>query len=708
MTLERDTLLHDRYRIKEILGQGGMGFVYRAIDERLGVEVAVKENLFTTDEYARQFRLEAEILARLRHPNLVRVTDHFVIENQGQYLVMDSIEGEDLRQRMDRLVTIPEDEVILIGIAMCDAISHLHSRNPPILHRDIKPGNVKITSNGHIYLVDFGLAKIMVGTEDTTTGARAMTPGYSPPEQYGTARTDVRTDIYSLGATLYAAMTGVIPEDALARAMGNSELTPVRKRNPSVSRRLASVIEKAISIKVDDRFQTADEFRLALFQCNPRTLPLNGEILVEPPPVSNKFVDKKKPEEPITDSSKLDNLPVTPPSIPPRQKKEMGKGFWIFISFVLLLLLMAVVAVPYFWAPISNIITGLIYTPSFTSIITETPGSTGSTSLPVPSKSVSRTPSPTGTLIIPPARTATNSNILTPTSSPTIKPAPVFTPVGGGTSQIAFSSDRTGIPQIFISNTNEENPLQITNLNEGACQPDWSPDGQQLVFISPCGGNTDSYSGARLYLINLDGSNLIELPTIEGGDYDPAWSQDGTRIAFTSLRDGYTQIYMINLESNSVERLTHTDASQSARQPAWNPMASEIAYSQKKYDAWEIWVMTDVGTGAFRLVLSSPENWDFLPDWSPNGDMVLFSQSKKLSATSWLMSFPIDRSSTYAVPVIKGEYASAADYSPDGLWLAFENTDGVNTDIYMLDLSNGLRQRITSDPAKDFDPSWRP
>src|SRR5512142_1467313 len=125
MTLERGTLLHKRYRIVEILGQGGMGSVYRAIDENLGVEVAVKDNLFTTEEYARQFRREAVILASLRHPNLPRVTDHFVIEGQGQYLVMDYIEGEDLRQRMDRVGVISEEEAILIGAAMCDALSYL-------------------------------------------------------------------------------------------------------------------------------------------------------------------------------------------------------------------------------------------------------------------------------------------------------------------------------------------------------------------------------------------------------------------------------------------------------------------------------------------------------------------------------------------------------------------------------------------------------
>ena len=154
MTLERGSLLNRRYRIVEILGQGGMAAVYRAIDENLGVEVALKENLFTTDEYARQFRREAVILANLRHPNLPRVTDHFVIEQQGQYLVMDYIEGEDLRQRMERIGSLPEQDVIIIGVALCDALTYLHSRSPQVLHRDIKPGNVKITPSGQIFLVD--------------------------------------------------------------------------------------------------------------------------------------------------------------------------------------------------------------------------------------------------------------------------------------------------------------------------------------------------------------------------------------------------------------------------------------------------------------------------------------------------------------------------------------------------------------------------
>ena len=264
MTIERDSLLINRYRILEILGQGGMGSIYRAEDENLGVHVAVKENLFTSEEYARQFRREAVILANLRHPNLPRVTDHFVIDGQGQYLVMDFIEGEDLRERIDVQGLLSDVDAVILGTAVCDALAYLHSRQPQVVHRDIKPGNVKITPAGTVILVDFGLAKVNQDSQVTTTGARAMTPGYSPPEQYGTARTDPRSDIYSLGASLYMAVTGALPEDGLARAMGQIDLTPVRKHNSKVSRRLAAVIEKSMAVRPEQRYQTADEFKRAL------------------------------------------------------------------------------------------------------------------------------------------------------------------------------------------------------------------------------------------------------------------------------------------------------------------------------------------------------------------------------------------------------------------------------------------------------------
>jgi serine/threonine protein kinase len=266
MSLEQGQLLRERYRIIEVLGHGGMGSIFRAVDENLGLEVAVKENLFTIEDYARQFRREATILANLRHPNLPRVSDHFTLEDQGQYLIMDYIEGEDLQERLERIGAFDEEEVVFIGASICDALSYMHSRDPMVLHRDIKPANVRITPGGGVYLVDFGLAKEMHSNQTTTTGARAMTMGFSPPEQYGAARTDARTDIYSLGATLYTALTGFTPEDSLAQTMDQEELTPVRERNPKVSKRVSEAVERALQVHPNDRWQMAAEFKNELLK----------------------------------------------------------------------------------------------------------------------------------------------------------------------------------------------------------------------------------------------------------------------------------------------------------------------------------------------------------------------------------------------------------------------------------------------------------
>lgn len=298
-----------------------MGSIFRAVDENLGVEVAVKENLFTIDDYARQFRREATILASLRHPNLPRVSDHFSIEDQGQYLIMDYIEGEDLQERLERLGPIDEEEVVFVGAAICDALSYMHSRDPVVLHRDIKPANVRITPNGGVYLVDFGLAKIIHGDQTTTTGAKAMTMGFSPPEQYGAARTDARTDIYSLGATLYTALTGLTPEDSLAQTMDQLELTPVRERNPQVSKRVAEAVEKALKVHPNDRWQMAAEFKNELLKAQSGRFSFNFSV---EPQESGKPAKKEPSNPPGVVVRGIETKEITRKPLG-RSKEERGK-----------------------------------------------------------------------------------------------------------------------------------------------------------------------------------------------------------------------------------------------------------------------------------------------------------------------------------------------------------------------------------------------
>jgi len=723
MTLERGALLHKRYRIVEILGQGGMGSVYRAVDENLGVDVAVKENLFTTDEYARQFRLEAVILANLRHPNLPRVTDHFVIGDQGQYLVMDYIEGEDLRQRMERQGNITEDEAILLGAAICDALLYLHTRKPPILHRDIKPGNVKITPDGHIFLVDFGLAKVLHGSQATTTGARAMTPGYSPPEQYGTARTDPRTDVYSLGATLYASLTGIIPEDGLARAMDNTQLTPLRKRNSKVSRRLAAAIEKAMGIDPADRFQTADEFKRSLLGSKSKTQRLPGEYVIQPAPESEE-ADQPSPIEkasqPLSSYGKKEPQQVAQAEEPEFKPRKKRKKFRLLraLFWVLLILALGIAAVarfaPYLIPPdLIRYVPPILFAPTRPPIVIH------ATATPQPATqtppALTETPvAPTETPTIAPTRTLPPVIDVTATvegGTPAVGP----TPLGGGFGQIAFASVRTGTPQIYVMNVDRTGLQLITSMENGACQPSWSPDGSQLVFISPCKSRADffedQYKDSSLYLINADGTGLKTLTTVSGSDYDPAWSPDGTRIAFTSERDGKKDIYLFTFATGVVTRLTTaTGDIQENIQPSWSPFSNQIAYTVKRFNAYQVWVMSDAGQNNVQIAHSGQSLWDYLPTWAPDGETVIFNERNLGPGLPWLMSIRYEERDTKK-PVKLNLQSPIEDvlFSPDGLWIAYESTNGDgNRDIYFSTIAGGNLIRLTMDPADEFDPVWRP
>jgi hypothetical protein len=264
MTLSIGQIVDHRYRIVKLLGQGGFGAVYQAWDARLERLCALKENLDPTPEVERQFGKEATILANLNHPNLPRVIDHFAVTGQGQYLVMDYVEGEDLQQMLDRRGSLPEVEVLPWIAQICDALTYLHDQPQPIIHRDVKPANVKITPAGRPMLVDFGIAKFYDPARQTTLGARAITPGYSPPEQYGHGRTDARSDIYSLGATLYALLTGKEPADSVQRIIGAAALTPPEELNPRISEPVARIVMKALAAEPAQRFQTIGEFKAAL------------------------------------------------------------------------------------------------------------------------------------------------------------------------------------------------------------------------------------------------------------------------------------------------------------------------------------------------------------------------------------------------------------------------------------------------------------
>lgn len=271
--VETGTILQNRYEIIKPIGQGGMGAVYLAKDQRLGNTVALKETFFSDTFLLAAFEREAKILAGLRHSALPKVIDHFADTN-GQFLVMEYISGEDLHDLLQAGRTPSIGEALHWADQLLDALDYLHSQQPPIIHRDIKPQNLKLTSRNQIVLLDFGLAK---GTAHGLTQAGSQssssifgyTPSYAPLEQAQGSGTDPQSDIYSLAATLYHLLTGSKPVDAVTRATSimNGESDPLAYAsdiNRQISLELNEIIMRGMAIRKSERPSSAAEMRRML------------------------------------------------------------------------------------------------------------------------------------------------------------------------------------------------------------------------------------------------------------------------------------------------------------------------------------------------------------------------------------------------------------------------------------------------------------
>lgn len=296
----------DRYRVEKLLGKGGFGAVY-LVRDRLTQEhqFALKELIEPGEHDYERLLFECETLKRLDHPALPRVYHVFEYTRLRRvYLLMEYIRGknlEDLREEQPDF-RFPLKVVLAIMGPIFDALGYLHGQNPPIVHRDIKPDNIIVPMDGgEAVLVDFGTAKEFV-QDGTTTIFRHGSPGYAPIEQYSPgSRTNLRTDIYGLGATLYTLLTGVTPVDAIARLTaenGKDPLKPVIEIVPDIPRPVNNAIQCALSIYNHNRFSSIEQFWEAL-QSDTFELPedITHQHLPETPlpPLYEMNTDKSTP-----------------------------------------------------------------------------------------------------------------------------------------------------------------------------------------------------------------------------------------------------------------------------------------------------------------------------------------------------------------------------------------------------------------------------
>ena len=696
MSLQPGSILKERYHIQGQLGKGGMGTVYLAYDQSLQIRVAVKENLNLNPESERQFRREAELLASLRHPNLPRVTDYFILEER-QYLVMDYIEGEDLHTRAQQHPPTVE-EVLAWSDAICDALTYLHTRQPPIIHRDIKPANLKLQPNGTVILVDFGIAKVFDHAQ-TSTGARGLTPGFSPPEQYGTKRTDARSDQFSLAATIYTLLTSQIPTDSIERMVKKAELKSPRSLNPAIPQHIDVTLNRALALDQDDRFPDIKDFNAALHKQLAPATALEG-IMPQTQP-GGEATATTSPEEPI----------------PHLRSLSSRLGPMIALGVLGLIVIGGGVALALnIGFPISR--------------SSATPTSTEPVAVVLqPSNTPTDIPTTTPT---PPPPTATLTNTLIPslTPSPTLTPTLTPIPIGGG-GRIAFVSDRTdGILQIWTMNPDGSDPHQLTFGPGDKTQPKWSPDGTRLLYVTD--GGTDDFGndlGLDIRIINADGTGSDWVTRSPGDDTDPAWSPDGTKIAFTSSRIGnLRQVFILEtvcldspggcIDEKPLNISCDVDFCAVEFSPAWAPM-------DLVPPAWltadkTLAVAVSINNAPAQIYLRSPDGGiptDFdrndrivnvdHPDWSPDGSTIVFTWYYKRGINEIYIAPLKDRGWQYT-RLTETNGNKEPNFSPDGRWIIFTSTRDQNPEIYLMTSSGISETRLTNHPGQDMQPDWQP
>ena len=589
--LPANTILQNRYRVVRLLKAGGMGEVYEAIDQNVNRILALKRLtiISPTPDELRAFKREAELLANLKHPALPWVGDHFN-EQQSQFLVMEFVAGPDLDDILHAQGKPFSVNVVLRWAdQLLDALVYLHNQQPPILHRDIKPQNLKVTGRDQIMLLDFGIAKGSVGLQATNANLSIFgyTPGYAPLEQMQGVGTSERSDLYALGATLYHLLTNITPTDALSRAAAQIQgqpdpLRPAHTVNPAVPLALSTILMDALALDYNKRPASA-----AILRQKMQTIPTIAPPVATPPAsASSAGQPTILPTVAVAPQPTVRVAPpppaVAPPTMPTiagqptaRVKPLVARRWWLWL--VGLVLITGVVGGMLYWFNLPPI--SLLFDSS------------------------------TATSLVIPSNPEKMVSLATLTGHTDAVYSVAWSP--DGTTLASTSADTT----VRLWNANGTFIKELTGHTEGIHSVAWSPDGATLA--SPSGDGT-----VRLW--NADGTFIKELTGHTGSVYFVAWSPDGATLASAS---GDTTVLLWSADGTFIKELIgHTN---SVRSVAWSPDGATLA-STSVDTTVRLWS----ADGTFIKALTGHTSLVHSVAWSPDG-ATLASASHDKTVRLW-------------------------------------------------------------------------
>ncbi|MBA3469463.1 MAG: serine/threonine-protein kinase [Herpetosiphonaceae bacterium] len=653
-------ILQGRYTIVRPLGSGGFGSVFLATDSRLGGrQVAIK--YFATahmrpDEAAASAQLfqgEAHTLANLNHPNLTPVLDYFEASD-GWVLVMAYVPGDSLASLQKRLNgPFGEEQVIEWAIELCNVLDFLHRQNPPLVFRDLKPSNIMRTPEGKVMLIDFGIVRSFKEGQHQDT-VQLGTPGYAPPEQYG-GQTEPRSDLYSLGATMYVLLTG-------ERLTGGFAVPSVRERSSWVSPDLDSLIARLTALRPQERPDSAAAVRRELeqLQSNPQSRQFvaapSGSTAPAPAVGAAPGPYHSTPDAPTMANPQISPRPqpqyqptpqpqYQPPAGAAPRSQRGGRGWLIALVLVLLL----------------GGAGGAVYA------LRDSLFGGDSDVIVVPTN--------------PPGPDALSGSLFI-TSRPD--------PDGGAFDLLELPLSGGAARKIVPGHS--DNAIADRRRSDS-----------RLVYTH--GVEQDGRLIEQIFTINLDGSDERQLTSGPGVNRASRWSPDGTRIVFESNRDqtsdNQRDIYLMDADGANLQRLTAEAGWQGG--PAWSPDGTRIVFHSKTTDNYEIVLLDLASQQQFTLATLAGAD-TFWPDWSPDGSTVAF------------MTGSGNDTAIYTVPATGGTPKQLENlgagvnrwprWSPDGQYLAFESQRAGRWQVYLLSLADNQVRKVSDGTRNDRWPMW--